>query len=322
MAAVKHWQRRFDQELDIDLLNEKELYDTNEISSMLKKWLTDLPNEMMPYDIQASLAAELEKDNPDFKSPSQEAPQKLRDALSELPPFNYYLLFAITCHLSLLLSHKDSNKMDLHNLSVCIGPCLKLERWLFNYLVGDWRHCWQGCFTEKHFLEAEKAFELGVKYEFPPNFPHNLGEHVSRDTSRPNLPSEERAVYSSGSSKPASQYGDARPAPRDADEPEPRSKKEGKKPETYRPAGYSREQSNGFLGTSTARSLSAVSDPKRPITSDGGKENEDVGIGRDFVKNPRQASHSRSKSDIPATPVLLSSAGDDYPFPMPGHPQA
>jgi len=205
---------------------------------------------------------------------------------------------------------------------VCIGPCLKLERWLFNYLVGDWRHCWQGCFTEKHFLEAEKAFELGVKYEFPPNFPHNLGEPVSRDSSRPNLPSEERAVYSSGSSKPASQYGDARPAPRDADEPEPRSKKEGKKPETYRPAGSSREQSNGFLGTSAARSRSAVSDPKRPITSDGGKENEDVGIGRDFVKNSRQASHSRSKSDIPATPVLLSSAGDDYPFPMPGHPQA
>ncbi|KXL41694.1 hypothetical protein M433DRAFT_68935 [Acidomyces richmondensis BFW] len=314
VAAVKHWQRRFDQELDIDLLNEKELYDTNEISSMLKKWLTDLPTEMMPYEIQASLAAELEKDNLDFKSPNQEAPQKLRDALSELPPFNYYLLFAITCHLSLLLSHKESNKMDLHNLSVCIGPCLKLERWLFNYLVGDWRHCWQGCFTEKHYLEAEKAYEMGLKYEFPPNFPHNLSEPISRDTSRSNLPSDERAVYSSGSSKPSSQYGDTRPALRDTNEPEPRGKKEGKKPETYRPAGPSREQSSGVLGTLT------MSDPKRPVTSDGGKENEDVGIGRDFVKNPRQASHGRSKSDIPTTPVLHGSGEEDYPFAMPGRP--
>ncbi|CAK4029439.1 uncharacterized protein RCC_04181 [Lecanosticta acicola] len=157
---VKHWQRRFDTELDIDLLSE-EVRDTNEIASMLKAWLRELPTEIMPQDLQQNLAAELEKENPQYKNVGQPASQKLRDALSELPPFNYYLLFAITCHLSLLLTNKDRNKMDLNNLAVCVGPCLHLERWLFNYLVGDWRHCWQGCYTEKEYLRTEELHEAG-----------------------------------------------------------------------------------------------------------------------------------------------------------------
>lgn len=89
----------------------------------------------------------------------QPAPQKLRDALSDLSPFNYYLLFAVTCHLSLLVSHQDKNRMDLHNLAICVGPCLRIERWLFNYLIGDWRNCWQGCWTEKRALEDERRVQ-------------------------------------------------------------------------------------------------------------------------------------------------------------------
>jgi len=141
------------------LLSEQDLYDPNTIGSMLKTWLRELPSEIFPQELQHALGAELAKDNPDFMVIGQSAPQKLRDALSELPPFNYYLLFAITCHLSLLLSHQERNRMDLNNLSICIGPCLSLERWLFNYLVGDWRNCWQGCWTEKQQLDEEKRLE-------------------------------------------------------------------------------------------------------------------------------------------------------------------
>ncbi|KAF1823990.1 Rho GTPase activation protein, partial [Dissoconium aciculare CBS 342.82] len=144
---VKRWQRRFDTELDIDILKE-ETYDVNEIASMLKAWLRELPTEIFPAQRQKDLAAKLEKENPKYKNVGEPAPQLLRDALSELPPFNYYLLFAITCHLSLILNHKDQNRMDLNNLAVCVGPCLNLDRWLFNYLVGDWRNCWRGCNTE------------------------------------------------------------------------------------------------------------------------------------------------------------------------------
>ncbi|KAM0721868.1 hypothetical protein Q7P37_002793 [Cladosporium fusiforme] len=199
---VKHWQRRFDQELDVDLLSEQELYDPNTIGSMLKTWLRELPSEIFPQELQHSLAVELQQENPNFNMMGQPAPQKLRDALSELPPFNYYLLFAITCHLSLLLSHQERNRMDLNNLSICIGPCLNLERWLFNYLVGDWRNCWQGCWTEKQQLDEEKR--LDDPAYMPPT---SSGGTTLRSTSSRGigeamnaLDLEERAVSSGGES--------------------------------------------------------------------------------------------------------------------------
>jgi hypothetical protein len=192
-----------DTELDVDLLSEQELYDPNTIGSMLKTWLRELPTEIVPHELQSALAVELGKDNPDFMMMGQPAPQKLRDALSELPPFNYYLLFAITCHLSLLLSHQERNRMDIQNLSICIGPCLNLERYLFNYLVGDWRNCWQGCWTEKQQLDEEKRI-TDPGYMPPPtssggNTIHSSSSRGFRDAMG-SLDLEDRAVSSGGES--------------------------------------------------------------------------------------------------------------------------
>lgn len=188
---------------------------------MLKHWLRELPEPVFPKALQHSLGAELQKDNPNFNQVGQPAPQKLRDALSELPPFNYYLLFAITCHLSLLLSHQERNRMDLNNLSICIGPCLHLERWLFNYLVGDWRNCWQGCWTEKQQLDEEKRIE-DPGYMPPPS--SSGGATVQSSSSRGfadamnTLDLEERAVSSGGESGSSGRnnsfHGDTQPRQR------------------------------------------------------------------------------------------------------------
>lgn len=204
---IKQWQRRFDTELDIDLLDETELYDPNNISSLLKTWLRELPTEVFPTEIQKNLANELAKDNPEYASVGQPAPQKLKDTLSELSPFHYYLLFAITCHLSLLVSHADKNRMDLHNLFICIGPCLHIDRWAFNYLVGDWRNCWQGCWTEKEALDAERRFEAGEE-ELPPVTAQETTPLVSEPAQPVIVPSflqqqppeDDRAVSSGGES--------------------------------------------------------------------------------------------------------------------------
>ncbi len=84
----------------------------------------------------------------------------MREELSNLPPYNYYLLFALTCHLSLINEHSGSNKMTFHNLSVCFLPCLKLDAWCFRYLVEHWAECWRGCNTETEWLEKERLYEL------------------------------------------------------------------------------------------------------------------------------------------------------------------
>lgn len=132
---------------DINLLEEPDLYDINIIGSMFKAWLRDLPTEILPKATQAKIAQECVG--------AKDVPKLLKDELSKLPPWNYYLLFAITCHLSLLHAYVDQNKMNYSNLCICFQPCLKIDSFCFHFLVCDWRNCWQGCWTEKPHLDEE-----------------------------------------------------------------------------------------------------------------------------------------------------------------------
>ncbi|KAI9892843.1 MAG: hypothetical protein M1814_001002 [Vezdaea aestivalis] len=159
-ARVKEWQRRFDHELDIDLFEEPELYDINIIGSMFKAWLRDLPDEILPKAVQNKVSEQC--------AGATEVPQLLKDELSKLPPFNYYLLFAITCHLSLLHSYVEKNRMDFRNLCICFQPSMKIDGFCFNFLVCKWKSCWQGCWTEKEALTVEYGFLDGVSSDTGP----------------------------------------------------------------------------------------------------------------------------------------------------------
>lgn len=122
---------------------------------MFKAWLRDLPTEILPKAVQARVAQQC--------ADATDCPQILKDELSSLPPWNYYLLFAITCHLSLLIAYSDKNKMNFHNLCVCFQPALRIDNFCFQFLVQDWRNCWQGCWTEKDALEEEyRVLEGGL----------------------------------------------------------------------------------------------------------------------------------------------------------------
>lgn len=170
VRELKYWQRRFDTgtapafalrcesanlttERDIDLLSQENLFDVNVVASMLKDWLRNIPDEIFPKHIQA----EIQRQCPDAAN-LERCPKVMQEQLSKLPPFNYYLLFAITCHLSLLTSCYDKTKMDFENLCVCIQPSLNLDRFIFKILIKDWRNCWQGCLSEKEYLARENEF--------------------------------------------------------------------------------------------------------------------------------------------------------------------
>ncbi|KAL9005980.1 MAG: hypothetical protein Q9188_001270 [Gyalolechia gomerana] len=153
-TQIKSYQERFDKEIDINLFDEADLYDINIIGSLFKAWLRDLPSEILPKTVQARVAAA----HPN----ATRVPQMLKDELSSLPPWNYYLLFAITCHLSLLHDHHTTNKMSYSNLCICFQPCIGIDSYCFQFLVCDWRSCWQGCWTEKEYLEQEYRVIDGV----------------------------------------------------------------------------------------------------------------------------------------------------------------
>jgi hypothetical protein len=172
--------------LDIDLFEQEDLYDINIIGSMLKAWLRELPDELFPKESQDRISRECPN--------SETVPQILIDELSNLSPFKYYLLFAITCHLSLLLAHADKNKMDFRNLCICFQPCMKIDSYCFKFLVCDWRDCWKGCKTEAEYSEAEYKFFR--ESEQPPKSAE--GQSSTAIESH-----DERNVSSSDSSKPS-----------------------------------------------------------------------------------------------------------------------
>lgn len=207
-VQIRHWQKRFDQgqwlqtilainftdltaEFDIDLFEELELYDINIVGSMFKAWLRELPTEILPNTTQVKIAREC--------AGATTTPQLLKDELSSLPPWNYYLLFAITCHLSLLIACSEKNKMNYHNLCVCFQPALRMDNFCFQFLVQDWRNCWQGCWTEKEALDEEYCVldrELGL-----PSSGSGTGSAKSSSPSSTAVV-EERALASSSSHKP------------------------------------------------------------------------------------------------------------------------
>ncbi|KAI8935984.1 hypothetical protein NX059_007487 [Plenodomus lindquistii] len=154
---VRYYERKFDEDRDIDLISDPNLNDPNVIGSLFKNWLRQLPDEIFPKAIQAAIQQECQG--------AKSTPQMLKDELSKLPPFNYYLLFAITCHISLLHSCSEFNKMNYNNLCICFQPAIKIDAFCFQFLILDWRNCWQGCWTEKDFLNDELDFLSAVEME-------------------------------------------------------------------------------------------------------------------------------------------------------------
>ncbi|KAJ5825990.1 hypothetical protein N7474_003128 [Penicillium riverlandense] len=199
---VKHWQRRFDSELDIDLFDVPDLYDINIIGSMFKAWLRELPDELFPKATQDMIAEKCEG--------ATTAPQLLKDELSKLPPYNYYLLFAITCHLNLLHSYVDQNKMDYRNLCICFQPCMKIDAFCFNFLVCDWKNCWQGCWTEKDFIQIEKEMDEKERQAAEEKIAASAATEKAQGSAQ-NSTADEHAVSSSSSSQHTVEEPSSRP---------------------------------------------------------------------------------------------------------------
>lgn len=168
------------------------------------------------------------------------APQLLKDELSKLPPYNYYLLFAITCHLNLLHSYVDQNKMDYRNLCICFQPCMKIDAFCFHFLVCDWKNCWQGCWTEKEYVQIEKEMDEKEQAAAQAKEEAELEPHAS-----------DRAISSSGSSQPAAEEESQRPPSR---------------PETSRGRKHRPKEINTGATSSHTRSISQLPELGPPLS--------------------------------------------------------
>lgn len=128
---------------DIDLF-ENPPDDLHTVSSLLKGWFRALPDAILPQDVQKRIYEKCK-----HQTESQKPPQAFIEELSNLPPYNYYLLNHLFSHLSAVCSASDVNKMNLSNLGMIFCSTLRIDRFCFNWLVGSWDECWAGCATEE-----------------------------------------------------------------------------------------------------------------------------------------------------------------------------
>lgn len=123
---------------------------------MLKRWLSNLP-PVLPPETQTDIIRKCSEASP--AAPGSSTPEYMKQKLSELPPWNYYLLFAITGHISFLHNHREQNKMTYENLFRCFATrALQVEPYIFWWLVWDWRNCWLGCAKEEEYKSNEYQF--------------------------------------------------------------------------------------------------------------------------------------------------------------------
>ncbi|ELR09631.1 hypothetical protein VC83_07001 [Pseudogymnoascus destructans] len=238
---IRKWQRKFDQDLDVDLFAQTDLYDINIVGSMLKSWLRELPDELFPKDAQERVS----KESPNC----EDVPQVLIDELSNLPPYNYYLLFAITCHLSLVLEHREANKMNYQNLTVCFLPCMRMDAYCFRFLVVKWRDCWKGCNTEAVWLEKEARWR------------EETNGTKAADDRRTSTAIEDRNVSSPDSSHPSSLNRGNQQRPAQSQEQAAKTSATTAPAENERP-GYQYSRETPPLGTTNGGSPLTAADQR------------------------------------------------------------
>ncbi|KAI8818728.1 Rho GTPase activation protein, partial [Fimicolochytrium jonesii] len=106
---------RFDKANSIDL-SEVQLADIPAVASLLKQWIRELPDGLIPETFYKPL------ENAAGRSFNGRSVEELRTVLSTLPQINYHSLRYLCRYLRLVASHADRNRMTTSNLSVVFAP--------------------------------------------------------------------------------------------------------------------------------------------------------------------------------------------------------
>ncbi|GCB70232.1 hypothetical protein scyTo_0010728 [Scyliorhinus torazame] len=86
------------------------------LAAVLKDFLRHIPSSLLITELYDSWMAAMEREN------INERTAEIKQLLTKLPSHNCLLLRYLFCVLYYINKHSEVNKMDAHNLAVCIGP--------------------------------------------------------------------------------------------------------------------------------------------------------------------------------------------------------
>ncbi|XP_078464783.1 rho GTPase-activating protein 35-like isoform X2 [Lampetra fluviatilis] len=88
------------------------------VTGALKSFFTALPEPLIPYEQQKSLADAVGIEN------EKDMITALQDVVKKLPQIHYDVFKFIITHLHRVYQHNQNNKMTSENLSICFWPTL------------------------------------------------------------------------------------------------------------------------------------------------------------------------------------------------------
>ncbi|KAK9455044.1 hypothetical protein V1511DRAFT_459312 [Dipodascopsis uninucleata] len=132
-TVIKVLKERFNNEADVNLLDDGTHYDVHAIAGLLKLYLRELPNNILTNELQRDFLRILEIEN------RQDLIEMLYILVRQLPPENYSLIKALCRYLIKIVEKSNLNKMNLRNaVSIVFAPTLNIASGLVQLFISDY----------------------------------------------------------------------------------------------------------------------------------------------------------------------------------------
>lgn len=151
-VVIKQLKERFDNEGDINLLEDEQYHDIHAIASMLKAYLRELPTSILTRDLHLEFVAVTE-----MKS-QQEKIVALHDLVTRLPLANITLLKYLIAFLIKVINNADRNKMTVRNVGIVFSPTLTIPAPVFALFLQNYQPIF-GISPEEYELPSPASLE-------------------------------------------------------------------------------------------------------------------------------------------------------------------
>lgn len=125
-VVIKQLKERFNNEGDINLVEDGQYHDIHAVASLLKAYLRELPTTILTRDL-----------HPEFQSVTEKLPDQaqriaaLSVLVERLPQAHGTLLKYLIAFLIKIINHANSNKMTVRNVAIVFSPTLNIPAPVF-----------------------------------------------------------------------------------------------------------------------------------------------------------------------------------------------
>ncbi|KAI9307697.1 hypothetical protein BJ944DRAFT_157543 [Cunninghamella echinulata] len=159
-VVLQNLKKKFNQDGDIPLLNNKEEYDVHAIAGLLKMWLRELPISVLTRELRPEFIKVIDR---------KDRINELGRLVSLLPLENYTLLRILIAHLISVVKHSDTNRMTVRNISIVFSPTLGLPGTIFNLFLSEFEYIFwttdDGNATPRKMSQTNDSINLDEKEE-------------------------------------------------------------------------------------------------------------------------------------------------------------